>query len=230
MFWDSFRHCRKAQAIKWSNNECPAVTSTTDEQNSCLETLGAFRVKCCGSNWWSWSTLRALSWASSNYRAISREILHGSLPSAANLHWFVSVKSVGIHKFRMCHTSRLKQALLQLSTCISVWITLNRIRQDEFPCISTKSTLKGTKGEQHVTVIVACVFHNHPLITEPWCTYSRSQWPRGLRCRSAAASLLRLWVRIPPGAWMFVCCECFVLSGRGLCDGLITRPEESYRL
>jgi len=28
--------------------------------------------------------------------------------------------------------------------------------------------------------------------------------------------------------WMFVCCECFVLSGRGLCDGLITRPEESY--
>jgi hypothetical protein len=36
---------------------------------------------------------------------------------------------------------------------------------------------------------------------------------------------LRLWVRIPPGAWMFVCCECCVLSGRGLCDELITRPE-----
>jgi hypothetical protein len=29
---------------------------------------------------------------------------------------------------------------------------------------------------------------------------------------------------------MFVCCECCVLSGRGLCNGLITRPEESYRL
>jgi hypothetical protein len=29
---------------------------------------------------------------------------------------------------------------------------------------------------------------------------------------------------------MFVCCECCVLSGRGLGDGLITRPEESYRL
>jgi len=29
---------------------------------------------------------------------------------------------------------------------------------------------------------------------------------------------------------MFVCCECCVLSGRGLCDGLITRPEEYYRL
>jgi len=29
---------------------------------------------------------------------------------------------------------------------------------------------------------------------------------------------------------MFVCCESCVLSGRGLCDGLITRPDESYRL
>jgi hypothetical protein len=32
----------------------------------------------------------------------------------------------------------------------------------------------------------------------------------------------------PAGKWTFVCCECCVLSGRGLCDGLITRPEESY--
>ena len=48
--------------------------------------------------------------------------------------------------------------------------------------------------------------------------------------RPAAAHLLRSWVRIPPGAWIFVCCECLVLSGRGLCDELITRPEESYRL
>jgi hypothetical protein len=29
---------------------------------------------------------------------------------------------------------------------------------------------------------------------------------------------------------MFVCCDFCVLSGRGLCDGLITRPDESYRL
>ena len=47
--------------------------------------------------------------------------------------------------------------------------------------------------------------------------------------RPAAGRLLRSWVRIPPGAWIFVCCECRVL-GRGLCDELITRPEESYRL
>jgi hypothetical protein len=29
---------------------------------------------------------------------------------------------------------------------------------------------------------------------------------------------------------MFVSCTVFVLSGRGLCDGPITRPEESYTL
>ena len=58
----------------------------------------------------------------------------------------------------------------------------------------------------------------------------RSKWPRGLRRRSAAARLLRLWVRIPPEAWTFVCCECCVFSVSGLCDELITRPEESYRL
>ena len=54
-------------------------------------------------------------------------------------------------------------------------------------------------------------------------------WPRGLRRRSAAVRLLGLWVRIPAGhGWLsFVS---VVLSGRGLYDGLITRPEESYRL
>ena len=59
--------------------------------------------------------------------------------------------------------------------------------------------------------------------------WRRSQWPRGLRRWSAAACLLRSWVRIPTGAWMFVC-ECCVLSGRGLFEELFTRPEMSYRL
>jgi hypothetical protein len=48
--------------------------------------------------------------------------------------------------------------------------------------------------------------------------------------RPAAAHLLKSWVRIPRGAWIFVCCECCALSGRGLCNELIARPEESYRL
>jgi hypothetical protein len=82
-----------------------------------------------------------------------------------------------------------------------------------------------------------------PLILKHFCTRLRaiiiltlifkkcwSQWPCGLRRGSAAARLLGLWVRILPRAWMSVCCECCVLSGRGLCDGLVPRPKESYRV
>jgi hypothetical protein len=58
----------------------------------------------------------------------------------------------------------------------------------------------------------------------------RSQWPRALRRSSVTERLLGWRVRIPPGAWMFVSFTVFVLSGRGLCDGPIPRPEESYRL
>jgi hypothetical protein len=58
----------------------------------------------------------------------------------------------------------------------------------------------------------------------------RSQWLRGLRRGPATAHLLGLRVRIPLEAWMSVSCECCVLSGRGFCVGLTTRPEESYSL
>jgi hypothetical protein len=34
----------------------------------------------------------------------------------------------------------------------------------------------------------------------------------------------------PPGAWMSASCECCVLAGIALCDRLITRPKESYRV
>jgi len=76
----------------------------------------------------------------------------------------------------------------------------------------------------------ALIFFSNNLFSAFHFIWCRSQRPRGLRRGSAAARLLRLWVRIPPGARISVCCERCVLSGRGLCDGLITRPEESYRL
>jgi hypothetical protein len=58
----------------------------------------------------------------------------------------------------------------------------------------------------------------------------RSQWPRGVRNGSAVTYVLGSWFRILPGAWMSVCCECCVFSGRILCDELITRSEEAFRL
>ena len=90
--------------------------------------------------------------------------------------------------------------------------------------LSLHSSLSVSEQDSHSCKIKGKIIVLYILI------FCRSQWPRGLRRRSTAAHPLRLWVRIPPGAWMFVCCECCVLSGRGLCDGLITRPEESYRL
>jgi hypothetical protein len=62
------------------------------------------------------------------------------------------------------------------------------------------------------------------------CRLYRSQWPRCVRHGSVAARLLGLWVQIPPAAWRSLSCECCVLSDRGLCVGLITRPEGSYRV
>jgi hypothetical protein len=57
----------------------------------------------------------------------------------------------------------------------------------------------------------------------------RSHWPSGLWRGCVAARLLGLRVWTPLEAWMFLSCECCVLSGRVLCDGSITRPEEFYR-
>jgi len=107
---------------------------------------------------------------------------------------------------------------------------------------------KPTNPQQHYVQICYTEFHQNgtinvgssgrntdtdysmPLNKETNTVVRRSLWPRGLRRTSTAARLLRLWVGIPPGAWTSVCCECCVLYSRGLCDELITRPDESYRL
>jgi len=59
---------------------------------------------------------------------------------------------------------------------------------------------------------------------------SQCRGPRGLRRMSATACLLGLWVRIPPGAWLSVSYVCCVVTGRGLCDGPIPRPGQSYQV
>ena len=56
----------------------------------------------------------------------------------------------------------------------------------------------------------------------------RSQWPCGLR-RSAASRLLGCGFESNRGHGCLSVMS-VVLSGRGLCEEVITRPEESYRL
>ena len=58
----------------------------------------------------------------------------------------------------------------------------------------------------------------------------QSQWPRGIKQGSSVLRLLGLRLWIPPGTWMSVSCKFCVFSSRGLCVGLIFRPEESYRV
>jgi hypothetical protein len=58
-----------------------------------------------------------------------------------------------------------------------------------------------------------------------WISCSRFQLARSLRRGSEAARLFRMWVRNPPGAWMFESSECCVLSDNGQRDELINRPE-----
>ena len=79
------------------------------------------------------------------------------------------------------------------------------------------------------------------------------EWPRFTPVRNNTQNYnsLHFWIPIPvaarskasvcdcsfagiagsnPAAGMDVSCECCVLSGRGLCDGLITHSEESFRV
>jgi hypothetical protein len=69
----------------------------------------------------------------------------------------------------------------------------------------------------------------HRLFCRSMDSERRSQWPLGLRRRSTAARSPATIVGSNPIGGMDVCLLC-VLSGRGLCNEMITRPAESYRL
>jgi hypothetical protein len=58
----------------------------------------------------------------------------------------------------------------------------------------------------------------------------RSQWPNGLRRGSKLLPCWDCWFESRRGHGCLSVVSVVCLSGRGLCDGLITRPEESYRL
>jgi hypothetical protein len=65
-------------------------------------------------------------------------------------------------------------------------------------------------------------------------------WPACLRLPIPVAARSKAWacgrlhagiaVSNPAGEWMSVSFERRVLSGRGICVGMITHPEESYRV
>jgi hypothetical protein len=82
----------------------------------------------------------------------------------------------------------------------------------------------------HIMLNTETVFSRRTCLINLYIICCRSQWLRGLRFESGASRLLGLRVRVPPVSCSSVCGECCVLSGRGLCDGPITRPTASYRV
>ena len=102
------------------------------------------------------------------------------------------------------------QSLFNLITALHVsGITITHLQEH-------KTTASTASGNHYTVLLSAAIVKKLELI---WVC-----------CGCTTAHLLRSWVLIPPGAWIFVCRDCRVLSGRGLCDELITRPEESYRM
>jgi len=108
-------------------------------------------------------------------------------------------------------------------------ISLEKCVTFEFQSIHNKR-----KPDLTLSIAVVQVKLGRQIIITYTCKvyFGQSQWSRGLRGRSEAAHLLRLWVRIPPGHGFIDFCLLWVLCvvGTGLCDELITRPEESCRL
>ena len=85
--------------------------------------------------------------------------------------------------------------------------------------------LKMPGCEAYLLTLVSSLRTSGAVILRPCMSSCPSQWQRAQRRVSAAACLLKLWVRIPRGLWMSVCCEFSILSGRDLSVGLITDSE-----
>jgi hypothetical protein len=99
---------------------------------------------------------------------------------------------------------------LALFTQKRVMVSLLRISQITF--LRKAETIDCAVKTESLNIIhVKFIFprvSSLPIITLRAVKCSRSQWPRGLRRRSAAERLLGSWVRIPTEAWMFVFYEC----------------------
>jgi hypothetical protein len=98
-----------------------------------------------------------------------------------------------------------------------------RIKQF-FVCIGISTALNSLIASNITRFIGLCQFSYDKSPTKPAPVAARS---KAYVCGSTPVETVG---SNPAGSWMFVSCECCVLSGRGLCDELITRSEESYRL
>jgi hypothetical protein len=88
---------------------------------------------------------------------------------------------------------------------------------------TNQGLLKSDKNKRYCTLRAVCICGSISL-------NCRSQWPCRLSRRSTAARLLRSWVRIPPGAWIFVCCVYLCCQVEVSATSWSLFQEESHRL
>ena len=114
------------------------------------------------------------------------------------------------HKSYQASRVRQRDIFHQMLILFLAWILSRRVH---FCFCLSKSTLSSRccKNWTFYFSFLFCLAPFNLRIFFQYTNLCRSQWPRGLRRRSSAARLLRLWVRFPPGAWMFVvrvvCCQ-----------------------
>ena len=103
-----------------------------------------------------------------------------------------------------CYLHPSSGAHITVSTVSGINDTVTATRREHVTC----------HVNRHLGLTQQNLFSSRPFVFNPlpqkWWTNmdgSQSQWLRGLRRRSAAARLLRLWVRIPPEALTSVCSQ-----------------------
>jgi len=138
-------------------------------------------------------------------------------PQFVQTHFNIILLSISSSlKWNLAFSFPSHKPLLVLFTNSTKW----ELQQFLPPCFHHSNNPKATTN---------CKVSPHVIFRSTF-TFWRSQWPRVLKRGSAADGLLGLRFRIPPGAWTSICCVCFMSSGGGLCDELITRPEDSNRV
>jgi hypothetical protein len=80
-----------------------------------------------------------------------------------------------------------------------------------------------------ISVHITSYFDLYQNLNAALMMHYRCQWPRGLSRRSAPSACWDCGIESHRRHGC-LSCTVFVLPGRGLCDGPIPRPEESYRL
>jgi hypothetical protein len=125
---------------------------------------------------------------------------------------------IELNTYTHTHTHTLPLALLwtidQPVAQASTYATQTKTT-DEHPCSKRDSNLRSQQSSANRPTFFSSCRSDIKFVMNniQFC------WPCGLGSQ----------VRIPLWARIFVSCVCCVLCRCGLCDGLITRPEECYR-